>query len=555
MGVVFAYLGYRSSNSLRFRQSYRYRIALLYTAEQRCQLLVYYNAVVGYRVLFACPSVLYRHKLCDGFVVRSAEYIRFCAFLAVIYRYLLLIYLVALAVITLKHLFYLCRLFIGHCIVISGNTGIIAYLAELLLQNIVYAVIHAESRQHKRRTTCNAHYRHKHSSLIAEYITHRYLIAERKPVPYKAYAFKQYLLTALWCFRPHKRRRTVVKYAAAREIDRNSSKQYSHSCGTYHKYIVIRQKNIGDNVHHSVCGNNDRREYLHSHKHTRYSARRCRCQCIKQIFEYNSAVFIAERLERSYLSTLFLYHSCHRGKTYKRRHHYKEQGEHHSYIAYSFGILTVFTVARVIITGKQIPLRSARLFELFPAIVYLLLSIGKLLVRIGFCRFKSRLALVIFLQTLFIIGIILVILRFTAVILCLARNILCVSCIILRLPCVILRLCTFVLCKSACVLRISVLVLFFSVLIFGITDFVLQLSVIILLKPVIILCKSALILFLLLVKLRLRAVEQFYAGIIRLFGDIALLVGFLQRITARIYHCLLTCYLCVCIVKLSLARL
>ena len=211
-----------------------------------------------------------------------------------------------------------------------------------------------------------------------------------------------------------------MKYAAAREIDRNSSKQYSHSCGTHHKYIVIRQKNIGNNVHHSVCGNNDRRKYLHSHKHTRYGTHRCRCQCIKQIFEYNSAVFIAERLERSYLSTLFLYHSCHRGKTYKRRHHYKEQGEHHSYIAYSFGILTVFTVSGIIITGKQIPLRFTRLFEFFPAVVYLLLSIGKLLVRIGFCRFKSSLALVILLQTLFIIGIILVILRFTAVILCLA---------------------------------------------------------------------------------------------------------------------------------------
>ena len=227
-------------------------------------------------------------------------------------------------------------------------------------------------------------------------------MAERKPVPYKPHAFKQYLFSAFRSFRSHKCRRAVVEYTAARKIYSYSRKKYRRRCRACNKDKIIRQKNVRYSIHHSVSSDDDSGKDLHTDKHTYHRTGNGGSQRIEHILEYYSTVFIAQRLERSDLRALFFDHSCHSGKAYERRYHNKEQREYHCDIAYSVCVLPVFAVSGVVLTGKKIPFRLFDIIKLLFVIIYLFLCIRKFFISLRLCVTELFYTVVIFLKTVFI---------------------------------------------------------------------------------------------------------------------------------------------------------
>ena len=64
---------------------------------------------------------------------------------------------------------------------------IMPYFFKLIHYNTVNGILQAKTRQRKRRTAGNSDYCHDHPFFITEYIPHRNLTAEGKPLPQPAY--------------------------------------------------------------------------------------------------------------------------------------------------------------------------------------------------------------------------------------------------------------------------------------------------------------------------------------------------------------------------------
>ena len=127
-------------------------------------------------------------------------------------------------------------------------------------------------------------------------------------------------------------------------------------------------------VHDPIGLDNDIRKNLFSEKYSCDASACCSQKCVAEILGCNGCFSVAQRFHGSDLGSLFLHHSCHRGKTDQSRYKEEYHRENLSDVFQPLCVITKIRIFRKVITICDDPLRCFNIIHLFLGILDLLLG-------------------------------------------------------------------------------------------------------------------------------------------------------------------------------------